>query len=122
MVTSTAVAPLSPPLPTFVHSEDVLLTSSSFPAGAVDVTRTQLDLRPNNSWTLRLCDVETPELAEVFAINAIAPFVLCAKLKLSMQSPFLQDGVVTRKPAFIVNVSSMEGELSSHLSVRWSFV
>jgi hypothetical protein len=34
---------------------------------------------------------------------------LCAKLKLSMQSPYLQDGVVTRKPAFVVNVSSMEG-------------
>ena len=41
----------------------------------------QLDLRPSNSWVIKLEDVQTPELAEVFAINAMSPFILNGKLK-----------------------------------------
>ena len=51
-------------------------------------------------------------LSQVMAINSIAPFVLCSKLRLSMQSPFLMDGAMKRRAAFIVNVSSMEGTQS----------
>ena len=37
---------------------------------------------------MQLKDVSTVELAEVFAINSMAPFTLCSKLRVSMQSPF----------------------------------
>ena len=44
--------------------------------------------------------MSTPELAEVFAINALAPFVLNSKLKALLAKPEL---------SFVVNVSAMEG-------------
>lgn len=69
-------------------SEDALMAtpgsaaaSAALPAGLVDVNAQQLDLRTHNSWLSRLADVSTPELAEVMAINAMAPFILCARLK-----------------------------------------
>ena len=37
--------------------------------------------RVHNSWLLRAHEVSTPELGEVFAINTLAPFILCARLK-----------------------------------------
>ena len=55
--------------------------SSASPSNLFDVNGQQIDLRQNNSWTMRLHQVSTPELAEVFAINALAPFVLVARLK-----------------------------------------
>ena len=45
--------------------------------------------------------MSTPELAEVFAINALAPFVLNSKLKALLAKPEL---------SFVVNVSAMEGK------------
>lgn len=50
-----------------------------------------------------LKQVSTPELAEVFAINALAPFILNSKLKPLMMATN-PDG-----NKFIVNVSAMEG-------------
>jgi NAD(P)-dependent dehydrogenase (short-subunit alcohol dehydrogenase family) len=47
----------------------------------VDVNAQQLYLRRHNSWTMVAEEIETPELAEVMAINAMAPFILCARLK-----------------------------------------
>jgi NAD(P)-dependent dehydrogenase (short-subunit alcohol dehydrogenase family) len=55
--------------------------TASFPTGMVDVNGQQLDLRRHHSWRLRLHEVETPELVEVFAINSAAPFILNARLK-----------------------------------------
>jgi NAD(P)-dependent dehydrogenase (short-subunit alcohol dehydrogenase family) len=52
-----------------------------FPVGAFDVTGQQLDKRPVNSWVLLLDQVEPTELIEVFAINALAPFIINARLK-----------------------------------------
>ncbi|CEL92767.1 unnamed protein product [Vitrella brassicaformis CCMP3155] len=51
------------------------------PEGKYDVNAQQVDLRTVNSWLLKINEVETPELMEVFAINAMAPFILNAKLK-----------------------------------------
>lgn len=51
------------------------------PAHLRDVNNQQIDLRRKNSWLLRTDEVETPEVAEVFAINSISPFVLISKLK-----------------------------------------
>jgi NAD(P)-dependent dehydrogenase (short-subunit alcohol dehydrogenase family) len=74
-----------------------------FPAGALDADLQQVDLRDINSWRLALDQVGTVELLEVQLVNAIAPFVLNAKLR-----PLLQ-----RERTFdkhIVNVSAMEGQ------------
>jgi NAD(P)-dependent dehydrogenase (short-subunit alcohol dehydrogenase family) len=74
-----------------------------FPTGSLDADLQQVDLRDVNSWRLPLESVGTVELLEVQLVNAIAPFVLNAKLKPLMR----------KVPSFdkhIVNVSAMEGQ------------
>ena len=56
-----------------------------------------------NSWRLRLHEVQTPELLEVQLINAIAPYILNARLKPLMMRSAARD-------QHIVNVSAMEGQ------------
>jgi NAD(P)-dependent dehydrogenase (short-subunit alcohol dehydrogenase family) len=74
-----------------------------FPAGRYDEDRQQIDLREINSWRLRLHEVETPELLEVHLVNAIAPYILNARLKpLMIRTP--------GRHKHIVNVSAMEGQ------------
>lgn len=53
----------------------------SFPTGSYDKDGQQLDCRTSNTWSSKIEDVTTVELVEVQAVNAIAPFVLCSKLK-----------------------------------------
>ena len=91
----------------------------SLPAlGALDVNGQQIDLRSNNSWRLKLEEVPLSELAEVMAINAIAPFVLNARLTpLLARSAALGEGTSGTneiRAAFIVNVSAMEGKFYRH--------
>ncbi|HZF28588.1 MAG TPA: SDR family NAD(P)-dependent oxidoreductase, partial [Gammaproteobacteria bacterium] len=74
-----------------------------FPADCYDEDLQQVDLRGVNSWRLRLHEVETPELLEVHLINAIAPYVLNARLK-----PLLAHTPGRHK--HVVNVSAMEGQ------------
>jgi len=84
-----------------VTSEDMLSAEEAgavLPQGAVDVNEQQLDLRKVNTWVKRGHEVETPEVAEVFAINSIAPFVLCSKLRRGM----------TRAPRTAVTDMSLE--------------
>ena len=52
-----------------------------FPCAARDVNQQQVDLRRENSWLLRMHQVSSPEVAEVFAINSISPFIMVARLK-----------------------------------------
>jgi hypothetical protein len=74
----------------------------------VDVNAQQVDLRPINSWMLKLDEVESPELAEVFVINAMAPFVLNSKLKpLMLKSRTLPPGVTVRAPAHAAALHSI---------------
>ena len=76
-----------------------------FPAGKLDADLQQVDLRDINSWRLTLAQVDTSEMLEVHLVNAVAPFILCSKLK----------GLMTRdrrEPGHIVNVSAMEGSFS----------
>jgi NAD(P)-dependent dehydrogenase (short-subunit alcohol dehydrogenase family) len=82
---------------------DSELDPELFPTGILDVNRQQIDLRKKNSWTMKLHEISTPELAEVFAINAMAPAILNARLKPLMEK-FPKDF------KFIVNVSAMEGK------------
>ena len=86
----------------------------SLPAlGALDVNGQQIDLRTNNSWRLKLDEVPLPELAEVMAINAMAPFVLNARLAPLLEKSAAMDGN-RKRAAFIVNVSAMEGKFYRH--------
>ena len=47
-------------------------SNEHFPEGALDVNGQQVDLRTKNSWTMKLGEIETPELLEVLAVNAAA--------------------------------------------------
>jgi NAD(P)-dependent dehydrogenase (short-subunit alcohol dehydrogenase family) len=83
--------------------EDYLEGEALFPSGRYDEDRQQMDLREMNSWRLRLHEVETPELLEVQLVNAIAPYILNARLKPLMMRSGARD-------LHIVNVSAMEGQ------------
>lgn len=74
-----------------------------FPAGIRDGEGQPLDLRDKNSWRLDLHEVSSVELIEVQLVNAIAPFVLNARLKPLMLS-------VPTDDKHIVHVSAMEGQ------------
>lgn len=76
-----------------------------FPEGKLDADLQQVDLRPTNSWRLKLAEVATAEMLEVHLVNAVAPFVLCGKLKPLM----VKDRSAPRQ---VVNVSAMEGSFS----------
>ena len=58
-----------------------------------------------NSWRLKLAEVPTWELLEVHLVNAVAPFILAARLK-----PLLLRDRTDAK--HVVNVSAMEGSFS----------
>jgi NAD(P)-dependent dehydrogenase (short-subunit alcohol dehydrogenase family) len=83
--------------------EDYRGGESLFPANRFDEDRQQVDLREMNSWRLRMHEVETPELLEVQLVNAIAPYILNARLK-----PLLVRTPGSHK--HVVNVSAMEGQ------------
>ena len=74
-----------------------------FPEGRLDADRQQVDLRERNSWRLLLDEVSSVELLETQLVNAVAPFVLNARLKpLMLRTP--------NRDKHIVNVSAMEGQ------------
>ena len=52
-----------------------------FPEGRLDQDLQQVDLRERNSWRLLLAEVSSVELLETQLVNAVAPFVLNARLK-----------------------------------------
>jgi NAD(P)-dependent dehydrogenase (short-subunit alcohol dehydrogenase family) len=83
--------------------EDYRADDALFPANRYDEDLQQLDLREINSWRLRLHEVATPELLEVQLVNAIAPYILNARLK-----PLLVATAGRHK--HVVNVSAMEGQ------------
>ena len=83
--------------------EDYRGGETLFPANRFDEDRQQVDLREMNSWRLRMHEVETPELLEVQLVNAIAPYILNARLKpLMLRTPGAHK--------HIVNVSAIEGQ------------
>jgi NAD(P)-dependent dehydrogenase (short-subunit alcohol dehydrogenase family) len=83
--------------------EDFRNGEDLFPAQRYDEDRQQVDLRDVNSWRLRMHEVETPELLEVQLINAIAPYILNARLKpLMLRTP--------ERDKHVVNVSAVEGQ------------
>src|SRR6185295_2346453 len=83
--------------------EDLRRGHDIFPAGQLDADLQQVDLRERNSWRLTLAETSSIELLEVHLVNAVAPFVLNARLKpLMLRVPTVDK--------HIVNVSAMEGQ------------
>ncbi|MEO8381706.1 MAG: SDR family oxidoreductase [Acidobacteriota bacterium] len=78
-----------------------------FPEGRLDQDLQQIDLRDLNSWRLLMAEVSSVELLEVQLVNAVAPFVLNARLKALMLK-------TTDRDKHIVNVSAMEGQFYRH--------
>lgn len=85
--------------------EDAGVNDDILPPGISDINGQQLDLRHTNSWLLKMEEVSTPELMECMFVNAIAPFVLNARLKPLMKTP------TPHPDRFIINVSAMEGKV-----------
>ncbi|HWB21328.1 MAG TPA: SDR family oxidoreductase [Gaiellaceae bacterium] len=86
-----------------VLEEDVAAQSDLFPEGRLDQDLQQVDLRDRNSWRLLLAEVSSVELLETQLVNAVAPFVLNARLKpLLLRAP--------ERDKHIVNVSAVEGQ------------
>jgi NAD(P)-dependent dehydrogenase (short-subunit alcohol dehydrogenase family) len=86
-----------------VAPEDLIDQAHLFPPGLLDQDLQQIDLRGRNSWRMLLAEVSTIELLEVQLVNAIAPFVINARLKpLMLRTP--------GRDQHIVNVSAVEGQ------------
>jgi NAD(P)-dependent dehydrogenase (short-subunit alcohol dehydrogenase family) len=83
--------------------EELLAQSHLFPEGRLDQDLQQVDLRQRNSWRLLMAEVPSVELLEVQLVNAIAPFIINARLKPLMLRTADRD-------KHIVNVSAMEGQ------------
>ena len=84
-------------------AEDLERGSHLYPQGRLDQDLQQVDLRDFNSWRMTLAEVPTAELLEVHLVNAVAPFVMNARLR-----PLL--AAVPTRDAHVVNVSAMEGQ------------
>ena len=83
--------------------EDLGGRGDLFPQGRLDQDMQQVDLRDRNSWRLTLAEVSSVELLETQLVNAVAPFVLNARLKpLMLRTPGCDK--------HIINVSAVEGQ------------
>lgn len=83
--------------------DELAAQQALFPAGRLDQDLQQVDLRERNSWRLLMAEVPAVELLEVQLVNAIAPFILNARLKpLMLRTP--------EHDKHIVNVSAVEGQ------------
>ncbi|GAB2903009.1 SDR family oxidoreductase [Uliginosibacterium flavum] len=83
--------------------EELLAQTHLFPEGALDQDLQQVDLRGRNSWRMQMDEVPSVELLEVQLVNAIAPFLINARLKpLMLRTP--------GRDKHIVNVSAVEGQ------------
>ena len=104
---------LGAPIPGLTHAaalsqvpllpEELAAQQALFPQGQLDQDLQQVDLRDRNSWRFLMHEVPTVELLEVQLVNAIAPFILNARLKpLMLRTP--------ERDKHIVNVSAVEGQ------------
>ncbi|HEX4342132.1 MAG TPA: SDR family oxidoreductase [Verrucomicrobiae bacterium] len=97
-LTHAAALPQVPLLP-----DELAAQKDLFPEGRLDQDLQQVDLRERNSWRLMLAEVPAVELLEVQLVNAIAPFILNARLKpLMLRTP--------ERDKHVVNVSAVEGQ------------
>jgi NAD(P)-dependent dehydrogenase (short-subunit alcohol dehydrogenase family) len=83
--------------------DEMVAQQALFPEGRLDADLQQVDLRESNSWRLLMAEVPAVELLETQLVNAIAPFLLNARLK-----PLLLR--IPGRDKHIVNVSAVEGQ------------
>jgi hypothetical protein len=84
-------------------ADELLGQKHLFPEGRLDQDLQQVDLRGRNSWRLLMAEVPSVELLEVQLVNAVAPFIINARLKpLMLRTP--------ERDKHIVNVSAVEGQ------------
>ena len=84
-------------------AEELLGQKHLFPEGQLDQDLQQVDLRGRNSWRLLMDEVPAVELLEVQLVNAVAPFLINARLKPLMLRTQGHD-------KHVVNVSAVEGQ------------
>lgn len=83
--------------------DELIAQRALFPEGSLDQDLQQIDLRERNSWRMLMAEVPSVELLEVHLVNAVAPFIINARLKpLMMRTP--------ERDKHIVNVSAVEGQ------------
>jgi len=83
--------------------DELAAQQALFPVGQLDQDLQQVDLREHNSWRMLMHEVPAVELLEVQLVNAVAPFILNARLKpLMLRTP--------ERDKHIVNVSAVEGQ------------
>ena len=83
--------------------DEELAQRALFPVGRLDQDLQQIDLRETNSWRMLMAEVPSVELLEVHLVNAVAPFLINARLKpLMLRTP--------ERDKHIVNVSAVEGQ------------
>ena len=83
--------------------EELAAQKHLFPEGRLDQDLQQVDLRERNSWRMLMAEVPSVELLEVQLVNAVAPFLINARLKpLMLRTP--------ERDKHIVNVSAVEGQ------------
>jgi NAD(P)-dependent dehydrogenase (short-subunit alcohol dehydrogenase family) len=89
-------------------ADELLGQSHLFPEGRLDQDLQQVDLRGRNSWRLQMDEVPSVELLETQLVNAVAPFIINARLKpLMLRVP---PGEAPTRDKHIVNVSAVEGQ------------
>ncbi|HEY6543385.1 MAG TPA: SDR family oxidoreductase [Dokdonella sp.] len=83
--------------------DELLGQAHLFPEGRLDQDLQQVDLRGRNSWRLQMDEVPSVELLETQLVNAVAPFIINARLKaLMLRTP--------ERDKHVVNVSAVEGQ------------
>jgi len=83
--------------------DEIAARADLFPDGRLDQDLQQVDLRERNSWRLLLHEVSAVELLETQLVNAVAPFILNARLKPLMEA-------TPGSAKHVVNVSAVEGQ------------
>jgi NAD(P)-dependent dehydrogenase (short-subunit alcohol dehydrogenase family) len=97
-LTQSAALSQTPLLPDELEAQGAM-----FPEGRLDKDLQQVDLRERNSWRLLLHEVSSVELLETQLVNAVAPFILNARLKPLMEA-------TPGRHKHVVNVSAVEGQ------------
>jgi NAD(P)-dependent dehydrogenase (short-subunit alcohol dehydrogenase family) len=92
-----------PLLPEEHGGDEAAAQAALFPEGRLDQDLQQVDLRDRNSWRLLLHEVSSVELLETQLVNAVAPFVINARLR-----PLMEATPGSHK--HVVNVSAVEGQ------------
>ncbi len=97
------------PIVALTDSSQHLAADAARTMVALDSEQLPVDLQSKNSWRARINDVSLGELVSVHAINSLAPYALIAGLHDALAEAAKRNG-----DAFVVNVTSVEGQFAEH--------